>query len=53
MAERVCGVDLAAAVPELLDERFMTRRPGMVGRRIFDTASDVLVQQILPRIFSR
>lgn len=53
VAERVCGVDLAAEVPELMEENFLTRRPGIVGRRIFDVASDLVAQYILPRIFSR
>ncbi|KAJ1524085.1 hypothetical protein ONE63_010622 [Megalurothrips usitatus] len=34
--------------PEVLHENFVTRRPGVVGRRIFDTAADVICKYLLP-----
>ncbi|KAK3919028.1 Mitoferrin-1, partial [Frankliniella fusca] len=53
VAERIFGVNLAAEVPELMDENFFTRVPGRVGRRIFESASEVWVRYVLPRVFSR
>lgn len=53
LAERLDGVDLAAAAPDLLTERFVTRRPGTVGRRLFDCGADVICDVLLPHFQSR
>lgn len=53
LAERLDGVDLAAAAPDLLTENFLTRQPGSVGRRLFDCAADVVCDVLLPLLQPR
>ncbi|XP_034237406.1 uncharacterized protein LOC117642892 isoform X2 [Thrips palmi] len=53
LAQRLDGVDLAAAAPDLLKEHFFTRRPGTVGRRLFDCAADIVCDVLLPRLQPR